>query len=116
MKYLALIYGNPEAWSAMSEGDQEAMRNEYRAFAQEADRKGALVGGFELDDARSATTLRSAENGPVATDGPYAETKEQLGGYFLLECASRDEAVELASKLPAARNGGMVEGRAVIER
>jgi hypothetical protein len=116
MKYLALIYGDGERWSALSDAEQEAMRGEYRAFAEDADRRGLLVGGFELDAATSATTLRSGDDGPVATDGPFAETKEQLGGYFLLECGSQEEAVELASQLPAARHGGAVEVRPVIER
>ena len=115
MKYLALIYGNAERWDAMDEGEQEAMRGEYRAFADEAGQRGALVGGFELDSPTTATTLRSSDNGPLVTDGPFAETKEHLGGYFLLECDSLDDAIELASKIPAARHGGAVEVRPVKE-
>jgi hypothetical protein len=117
MKYLALIYGNSDSWDAMSSADQEAMRDRYRAFAQDAGQRGALVGGFELDSATTATTLRSSGGGdPIVTDGPFAETKEQLGGYFLLECGSLDDAIELASNIPAARNGGAVEIRPVLER
>jgi hypothetical protein len=116
VKYLALIYGDSERWEGMSSDDQEAMRNEYRAFAQDADRRGVLVGGFELEPASTATTLRASDNGPIVTDGPFAETKEQLGGYFLLECGSLDDAIELASKIPAARHGGAVEVRPVSER
>jgi len=116
MKYLALIYGNSDRWESMSSDEQEAMRDQYRAFAQEAGQRGALVGGFELDASSTATTLRSGDGGPIVTDGPFAETKEQLGGYFLLECGSLDDAIELASKIPAAQNGGAVEVRPVLER
>ncbi len=116
MKYLALIYGDAQRWDGMEEGQQEAMRDQYRAFAEDAGRRGALVGGFELDSPTTATTLRAGDNGPMVTDGPFAETKEQLGGYFLLECDSLDDAIELASKIPAARHGGAVEVRPVLER
>jgi hypothetical protein len=116
MKYLALIYGDTDRWESMSSDDQESMRHRYRAFAEEAGQRGALVGGFELDAASTATTLRAGDGGPIVTDGPFAETKEQLGGYFLLECGSLDDAIELASKIPAAQNGGAVEVRPVLER
>jgi hypothetical protein len=116
MKYLALIYGDAEGWEAMDESQQEAMRDQYRAFAEDAGQRGALVGGFELDSPSTATTLRSGQNGPLVTDGPFAETKEHLGGYFLLECESLDDAIELGSKIPAARQGGAVELRPVLER
>jgi hypothetical protein len=115
MKYLALIYGDAQRWDSMDETQQEAMRDQYRAFAEDAGRRGALVGGFELDSPSTATTLRSGENGPLVTDGPFAETKEQLGGYFLLECDSLDDAIELASKIPAAQHEGSVEVRPVLE-
>ena len=115
MKYLALIYGDAERWDALDESAQNAMRSQYRAFAEDAERRGALVGGFELDSPTTATTLRSTTNGPLVTDGPFAETKEHLGGYFLLECESLDDAIELASKIPAAREGGAVEVRPVKE-
>ncbi len=116
MKYLALIYGDAERWDSMDEGQQQAVRDQYRAFAQEAGQRGALVDGFELEAASTATTLRSGDNGPIVTDGPFAETKEQLGGYYLLECGSLDDAIELASKIPAARHDGAVEVRPVSER
>jgi hypothetical protein len=116
MKYMALIYGSDDRWAALSEADQEAMREQYRAFAEAAGRQGALVDGFELDAATTAATIRAADGGPVTTDGPFTESKEQLGGYFLLECASREQALELAAMIPAARNGGAVEVRPVIER
>jgi hypothetical protein len=117
MKYLALIYGNADSWESLGSAEQEAMRDQYRAFANDAERRGALVGGFELDTPSTATTLRASDGGdPMVTDGPFAETKEQLGGYFLLECGSLDDAIELASNIPAARKGGAVEVRPVLER
>jgi hypothetical protein len=115
MKYLALIYGDAERWDSLDEGQQQAMRDQYRAFAEDAGRRGAMVGGFELDSPTTATTLRSSENGTLVSDGPFAETKEQLGGYFLLECDSLDDAIELAGKIPAATQGGAVEVRPVRE-
>ena len=116
MKYLALIYGDAEQWDALEEAQQEAVRDQYRAFAEDAGRRGALVGGYELDSPTTATTVRSGESGPIVTDGPFAETKEHLGGYFVLECDSLDDAIELASNIPATRHGGAVEVRPVLER
>ena len=114
MKYLALIYGDAERWDAMDEGQQEAMRGQYRAFAQEAGQRGALVDGFELEPSSTATTLRSGDNGPIVTDGPFAETKEQLGGYYLIEADSLDDAIEWATKLPGSHHG-TVEIRAIAQ-
>ena len=115
MKYLALIYGDAERWDALDEAQQEAVRDQYRAFAEEAGQRGALAGGFELDSPTTATTIRSGDGGPLVTDGPFTETKEQLGGYFVLECDSLDDAIELAAKLPAVAQGGAVEVRPVLE-
>jgi hypothetical protein len=115
MKYIALIYGDHDVWEAMSPDEQKAQYAEYGRFAEEARERGKMLGGDELESATTATTVRVRNGETLTTDGPFTETKEQLGGYFLLECDDLDEAIELAAKIPAAR-GGAVEVRPVVER
>jgi hypothetical protein len=111
MKYLALIYGNEEAWDALSEEEQQRVSERYMALAREP----VTVGGDELQDPDTATTVRVRDGETLTTDGPFAETKEQLGGYYLIDCASLDEALEFAARIPAAERGA-VEVRPVVER
>ena len=111
MKYMALIYGNEEAWDALSDEDQQRVTERYMALAREP----VTVGGDELQDPDTATTIRVRDGETLTTDGPFAETKEQLGGYYLIDCASLDEALEFAARIPAAERGA-VEVRPVVER
>ena len=111
MKYMALIYGNEEAWDALSGEEQQRVSERYMALAREP----ATVGGDELQDPDTATTIRVRDGETLTTDGPFAETKEQLGGYYLIDCASLDEALEFAARIPAAERGA-VEVRPVVER
>jgi hypothetical protein len=111
MKYMALIYGNEEAWDALSEEEQQRVTERYMALAREP----VTVGGDELEDPDTATTIRVRDGETLTTDGPFAETKEQLGGYYLIDCASLDEALEFAARIPAAERGA-VEVRPVVER
>ena len=111
MKYMALIYGNEEAWDALSEEEQQRVTERYMALAREP----VTVGGDELQDPDTATTVRVRDGETLTTDGPFAETKEQLGGYYLIDCASLDEALEFAARIPAAERGA-VEVRPVVER
>ena len=111
MKYMALIYGNEEAWDALSEEEQQRVSERYMALAREP----VTVGGDELEDPDTATTVRVRDGETLTTDGPFAETKEQLGGYYLIDCASLDEALEFAARIPAAERGA-VEVRPVVER
>ena len=111
MKYMALIYGNEEAWDALSEEEQQRVTERYMALAREP----VTVGGDELQDPDTATTIRVRDGETLTTDGPFAETKEQLGGYYLVDCASLDEALEFAARIPAAERGA-VEVRPVVER
>lgn len=100
MKYMALIYTDGQAAGAdVLEG--------YLAFAREARAAGVNLGGNELAPVASATTVRVRDGETLVTDGPYAEAKEHLGGYFLLECASFDEAVEWAAQIPGAAHGAV---------
>ena len=111
MKYMALIYGNEEAWDALPEEEQQRVSERYMALAREP----VTVGGDELEDPDTATTVRVRDGETLTTDGPFAETKEQLGGYYLIDCASLDEALEFAARIPAAERGA-VEVRPVVER
>ncbi len=103
MQYLALIHADDEQWESMSEGDRQEVYAHYMEFAK-GDK---VVGGAELQSTKTATAVRVRDGERLVTDGPYAEVKEALGGYFILECGSIDEACELAAKIPAAEHGAI---------
>ena len=105
MKYLALIYAD-ESWNGL-ERERQAMYERYRAFADEARAAGKLADGAELASTSAATTVRVRGDETLVADGPFVETKEALGGYFVLECDSFDEAVEWAARIPAAERGAI---------
>jgi hypothetical protein len=107
VKVMALVYGDQSRWDSFSAAEKESMYAKYRAFADEARAAGVLLGGDELASTRDATTVRVREHETLVTDGPYAEVKEALGGYFVLECASLDEAVEYAARIPGAEHGAV---------
>jgi hypothetical protein len=107
LKVMALIYGDQSRWDALSAEERQAVYDRYRVFSDEAGAAGAMLGGAELDSPGSATTVRVRKDDTVVTDGPYAEVKEVLGGYFVLECETMDEAVELAAKIPGAETGAV---------
>jgi hypothetical protein len=107
MQYMALIYGDQEAWAAFSDEERESAYDLYRAFARDAEDAGVMTGGNELGPTRDATTVRVRGNETLVTDGPYAEVKEALGGYFLLECKSMDEALDWAARIPGAEHGAV---------
>lgn len=113
MQYLALIYDSEEARKQMSGPEGEAVFNEYRKLIAELGPK--FIGGNRLHPASSATTIRVRDGKRLVTDGPFAETKEYLGGYFLIEAADLDEAISIASRIPAARMA-CVEVRPVMPR
>lgn len=113
MQYLALIYETAEARSKMSGAEAEAMFDEYRKLIAELGPK--FIGGNRLQGPSAATTVRVRSNKRLVTDGPFAETKEYLGGYFLIEAADLDEAITIASRIPAARMD-CVEVRPVVPR
>ena len=113
MQYMLLIYSNEEAWDRRSEEEQGQMMQAYGAFTQELRDSGAMVAGDALEPTETATTVRVQNDETLTTDGPFAETKEQLGGYYLIEAGSLDEAIEWAAKIPGARHGS-VEVRPVM--
>ena len=98
---MALIYGDEESWATFSDEEREAAYEQYRAFGREAEAAGVLAGGNELGPRTDATTVRVRDDETLVTDGPYAEVKEALGGYYLLECASMDDALDWAARIPA---------------
>ena len=114
MKYALLIYADEKAWASVPHDEQHAIHEEYDKFANELVERGVMRGGDELADSPAATTVRVRDGQQLVTDGPFAETKEQLGGYFLVEVDDLDSAIELASKIPGARHGS-VEVRPIIE-
>lgn len=107
MQYLALIYADEEAWASSTDEERSAGYAQYTRFADEARAAGVLAGGEELEHTSTATTVRVRNDEQLVTDGPYAELKEALGGYFVLECGSIDEACEWAAKIPGAHHGAV---------
>ena len=114
MHYMMLIYSDETAEAKMSEEELEAMMQRYAAFTKDVRERGAFVYGEPLQPTGAATTVRNRNGRIVPQDGPYAETKEQLGGFYILDCADLDEAIELAAKIPAAEQGA-IEIRPVME-
>jgi hypothetical protein len=116
MKYLLLIYDDQHAWGKLDDQTKAAMYEEYGKFGAWLEEKGQMRGGEELQPTTTATTVRVKDGKTLTTDGPYAETKEQLGGYFLIECESLDEAIEAAANIPSAKlGGGVIEVRPIAE-
>lgn len=105
MKFICLGYADENRWEAMSESDRNALMDECIAYDDVLRRNGHFVGGEALQSARNATTLRWQKGKVVVTDGPYAETKEQLGGILVLEARDLDHAIQLMSKHPGAKAG-----------
>ncbi len=113
MQYMFLIYGDEQDLSALTPAQEEAMMADYFAFSQAAQARGIMIAGDELKPTATATTLRPRASQLLTTDGPYAETKEQLGGYYILECQDMAEALEWAAKIPGAHTGS-VEVRPIL--
>ena len=109
MQYLLLIYSNEQTTPSSPE-----IMQEYMAFGADMRGKGQLVAGDRLQDVATATTVRVKDGKTITTDGPFAETREQLGGYFLVTADTMEEAIELGARIPGARIG-TVEVRAVVE-
>ena len=112
MKYAMLIHVNSGYVEALAEDEQNAISAEYMALAEDPRARG----GAELQSIDTATTVRVQDGQTLTTDGPFADTKEVFGGYYLFEADDLDEAIELAARIPAARLGGAVEVRPVVER
>ena len=107
MQYIALIYADENVWATFSDEEREAAYEGYYAFGREAEAAGVLAGGNELGPTGDATTVRVRNRETLVTDGPYAEVKEALGGFYLLECDSPEDALEWASRIPGAHHGSV---------
>lgn len=114
MQYLCLIYSEESQWPRLPKAEYERVLGEYLSYSDDVRQSGHLLGGNPLEPTTAATTVR-VRNGKVSTtDGPFAETKEQLGGYYLLEAKDLNEAIQLASRIPGAKYG-CIEVRPVSE-
>ena len=113
MQYLLLINDNEEHWSSLSEDEANAIYAEYGRFTQELTGKGSLVGANQLQPGSTATVVSVRDGETIVTDGPFAETKEVLGGYYLIDVESLDEALAWAAKIPGAAYG-TIEVRPVV--
>ena len=107
MQYLLLIYGSEANAKNATQADMAAMFTEYRDYTQSLIQSGNMKAGDALQPSTTATTVRVREGKTLRTDGPFAETKEQLGGYYLVEAKDLDEATKLAARIPGARTGSI---------
>ena len=117
MQFIAMIYADEGTWDAFSDEERESWYERYRALGREAEGAGVLAGGNELASTRDATTVRVRSDDTLVTDGPYAEVKEALGGFYVFDCESMDEALEWARRCPDPMPGeeSVLEIRPVFE-
>jgi hypothetical protein len=115
MQYLMLIYDVEADWSKMSAAEQAAMYKEYGQFTQQISESGNHRAGHQLKPIATATTVRLRDGKRLVTDGPFAETKEQLGGFYLVEAQDLDEAISIAARIPSVRHGS-IEIRPIVAR
>jgi hypothetical protein len=113
MQYLLLIYGNEESFGKMSKEEQGGILKEYGDFTKNIAQSGHYRGGNELANTSTATTVRVRDKKRLVTDGPFAETKEQLGGYYLIDAKDLDDALAVAARIPSAR-WGAIEVRPIV--
>jgi len=113
MQYLLLIYQEESRWLAQSEAEKQSVYKAYRDLIEDLTRAGSFLGGHELQPIATASTVRVRNAKKGITDGPFAETKEQLGGYFLVEAKNLDDALAIAARIPSAQDGS-IEVRPVV--
>ena len=114
MNYMLLIYGNENAYATMPKDAIDAEMQAYYAYSEALRAAGVMLGGDALHPTAAATTVRVENGERIITHGPFAETKEQLGGYYLLKCANLDEALEWAARCPGSQTGS-IEVRPLME-
>jgi hypothetical protein len=114
MKYMLLIYHDEQAWNGLTEAERQDIYGEYRQLIQQLESNGQYVAGDELQATTTASTIRVRDAKQLVTDGPFAETREQLGGFFMIEAKNLDEAQRIAAQIPSARMGS-IEVRPVSE-
>jgi hypothetical protein len=113
MQYLLLIYDHEADWNKIPEAEKNAMYKEYGEFTQSITQTGHFKAGHQLQPVSTATTVRVRDKKRLVTDGPFAETKEQLGGFYMIEASNLDDAISIAARIPSARNG-YIEVRPIV--
>ncbi len=113
MRYLCMIYGDEHAEEVTGESDWQTLMDQHGAFSAAAGAAGVLRGGEALRDTSTATTVQATGGEVMTTDGPFAETKEQLGGYYIVECDDLDTAIHWGAQIP--HPGGRIEIRPIME-
>jgi hypothetical protein len=115
MKFLLIMHMNPQIWQALTEDERNEVMKGHGEFIEAIRESGEMLGTAALADPAASAVVRVREGVPTVSDGPYLEAKEYLGGYYLVECASRDRALELAAMIPDAKVEGLgIEVRAVV--
>src|SRR5215831_8133205 len=115
MKYLLLIYHNEQSWNDINESERQKIYGEYGKLREQLLATRQFLGGSQLQPVATATTIRVRDGQELVTDGPFAETHEQLGGYFLIDAKDLGDAIAVAKLIPSARTG-IVEVRPLVER
>ena len=114
MQYILLIYGNEADAAKMTPVEGQAMFQGYMEFTKWLEQSGKMKGGAPLERIANATTVRVRDGKPTTTDGPFAETKEQLGGFYLVDAKDLDDAIAIAAKIPGAKHG-CIEVRPIMQ-
>ena len=114
MKYMLLIHDDEKEWAKMTDAERQKIYGEYGAFSAELRAAGQYLAGSQLQPTSTATSVRVRDGKRLVTDGPFAETTEQLGGFFLIDAADLDEALAIAARIPSAKKG-TVEVRPIVE-
>jgi hypothetical protein len=114
MRYVLLIYGDESQWGSLTPEQQGKEMQAYEDYGKWLTENGWMRAGDALQASATATSVRVRDGKTVTTDGPFAETKEQLGGYYVIDCENLDQAIDAASRIPAAR-GGTIEVRPIME-
>ncbi|HYR74223.1 MAG TPA: YciI family protein [Pyrinomonadaceae bacterium] len=114
MKYMLLIYHDEQTWNQLTEAERQQIYLEYRELRQQLQSSGQYLMGNQLQPTTAASTVRVRDRKQLVTDGPFAETREQLGGFFMIEATDPDEATRIAAQIPSARMGS-IEIRPVVE-
>ena len=114
MRYMLSIYGDERLWTEATPEQVQAVMAAYEAFGREVTEAGVMLGGEGLQPSGTATTVQVRDGQTLTSDGPFADTREQLGGYYLLDCRDLDEAIGWAAKIPGAQNG-TIEVRPVMD-
>ena len=113
MQYMLMCCFEEHQWEKIPDWQRDGIMHEYEELEQSLKKSGQYLGGGKLRSSSSATTVRAKNGKPTITDGPFAETKEQLGGYHLVECKDLDEALSIARRIPTIPFGGVIEVRAL---